>query len=54
MPLLSPNGFRGGGGELIAQIGLEERTKAHPGRAQSVEPLAKAHFVAHAADNEER
>jgi hypothetical protein len=54
LPLLSPNGFRGGGGKLIAKVGLEERTKANSGRAQAVETLAKAHFVAHAANNEKR
>jgi hypothetical protein len=52
--LLSPKWLRGGGGELIAEVGLEERAEADAGRAQAVEPTAEAHFVAHATDDEER
>ena len=50
----SPNGLRGGGGELIAEIGLEERAEADAGRAQAVEAAAEAHFIAHATDDEAR
>ena len=54
MSLLSPKRFRGGGGELIAEVGLEERAEADAGRAQAVKPPAEAHFIAHATDDEER
>jgi hypothetical protein len=52
--LLSSKRFRGGGGELIAEVGLEERAEADTGRAQAVEPPAEAHVIAHATDDEER
>jgi hypothetical protein len=52
--LFSPKRLRGGGGELIAEVGLEERAEADAGRAQAVEPPAEAHFVADATDDEER
>ena len=46
--------FRGGGGELVAEVGLGERAEADAGRAQAVEPAAEAHFIAHATDDEGR
>ncbi len=52
--MLAPKRFRGGGGELIAEVGLEERAEADAGRAQAVEPVAQAHFIAHATDDEAR
>ena len=54
MSLLSPKRLRGGGGELIAEVGLEERAEADAGRAQAVEAPAEAHVIAHATDDEER
>ena len=52
MSLLSPKRFRGGGGELIAEVGLGERPEADPGRAQAVEAPAQAHFVPDATDDD--
>ena len=54
MPLRPPKWLRGGGGELVAKVGLEERAEADTGRAQAVEPPAEAHVIAHATDDEER
>jgi hypothetical protein len=52
--LLSSKWFRGGGRELLAEVGLAEGAEANAGRAQAVQPAAEAHFVAHATDDEER
>ena len=52
--LVASKWLRGGGGELIAEVGLEERAEANAGRTQAVEPTAQAHFIAHATDDEER
>lgn len=49
-----PKWLRGGCGELVAEVGLEERAEADAGRAQAVEAPAEARFIAHATDDEGR
>ena len=46
--------LRGGGGELVVEVGFKERAEAHAGPAQAVQTMAQAPLVADAADDQVR
>ena len=49
---MSSKRFRGGGGQLLAEVRLGEDTKADAGAAKTIEAMAQTLFVADATDNE--
>src|SRR5262245_15040220 len=46
--------LRGGGGQLVVEVGFKERAEAHPGAAQAVETMPQPPLVADAADDQMR
>src|SRR5437868_15127680 len=44
--------LRGGGGQLVVEVGFKERAEAHAGPAQTVQAVAQAPLIADAADDQ--
>ncbi len=44
--------LRGGGGQLVIEVGFKEGAKAHARLPQTIQTAAQALFIAHTADDE--